>query len=85
LLAEALWREGSDADALARVSEALTLAETPVDQRPLRVLEADILFASGKEEAACALYLAAMAVSSSAWVDAQMERCGTTATAVETP
>ncbi len=84
LLAEALWREGSDADALARVGEALTLANTPADQRPLRVLEADILFATGKEEDACALYFSAMSVSRSAWVDAQMERCGTAATAGET-
>lgn len=76
LEAEAEWREGREAEALKRIDETRPLATTPRTRRRLAVLEADILFARGSEQDACALYVVAGSVARTPWVDAQLERCG---------
>ncbi len=78
LLAEALWREGKAPDAIRTIDEALLASPSPEQGRPLRVLKADILFAGGQEEEACALYTAAFDGGRSTWVASQLERCGVT-------
>lgn len=79
LLAEGLWRLERNAEALARLDEALALGVTGRSLRSLRVLRADIQFASGQREQACADYDAAAALGSSRWVNQQLTRCATAA------
>lgn len=83
-IAEQFWREGRSDDALERIGQALTSGSvTPIERRSLLVLRADIRFAAGESEKACADYREAGALDSSMWVDRQLIPCeaGTTGAA----
>ncbi len=74
LAAEARWRLGERAEALAQLEQALSrVPET--SRRPLLVLRADLLFASRAFDGACAAYAEAARLDRSPWVDAQLARC----------
>jgi tetratricopeptide (TPR) repeat protein len=75
LLAESLWRDGQTPQALQRVDEGLLAAVGSPDGRALHVLRADILFAAGRREEACADYRKAAASERTRWVEQQLVRC----------
>ena len=72
-LAEALWREEREPEALTRL-QALA-GRDDVSCRPALVLEADIHFAAGRQDEACPLYRRAAEVRATPWVERQLQRC----------
>jgi Tfp pilus assembly protein PilF len=73
--AATLWREGRDDEALESIAEALQKDPSSKQRRRLLALRADILFASGKGDDACADYRSALELARTTWVSNQVERC----------